>query len=446
MHNVVTRMAPSPTGNLHIGTARTALFNWLFAKKMQGKFILRIEDTDKERSNKAFEDNIVEGFAWLGLSYDNFYRQSERKAIYKKYTEQLLEKNLAYKQEEERDGKKSTVIRFKNPNTVVTFTDQIRGDIETDTTDLGDFVIARNTEEPLYHLAAVIDDYEMKVSHVIRGEDGIANTPRQILLQEALGAPRPNYAHIPFILGADRKKLSKRHGAVSLLEYKEQGYLPEAMINFLALLGWHPSDEREFFTPDELIHVFDLERAQKSGAMFDEQKLRSINQHYLNQRTDEEKEELFLEFLPKKTQETFAQIPSLAKKVALVTFPRLLTLGEIKSMAEEGEFDYFIKKSINYKKELLFGKKGELSKEVVRYNLQKAREVMSTIAPEDFSLEIIKEKLMALGEEVGRGALLWPVRVALSGREYSPDPFTLANIFGKEKTLARLTDAEKILE
>lgn len=444
MHKVVTRMAPSPTGNLHIGTARTALYNWLFAKKMGGEFIVRIEDTDKERSRKEFEENILEGLAWLGLSYDNFYRQSERGLLYKKYIEQLLEKNLAYEKEEEREGKTSTVIRFKNPNTTVTFTDIIRGEIKTETQDLGDFVIARNKEEPLYHLAAVIDDHEMKVSHVIRGEDGIANTPRQILLQEALGAGRPIYAHIPFILGADRKKLSKRHGAVSLLEYREGGFLPEAMINFLALLGWHPSDEREFFTLDELIGVFDLERAQKSGAMFDEQKLRSINQHYLIQKSDVEKEELFLKFLPKEIGETLKKKDSI-KKVALLTFPRLETLGQIKTMALAGEFDYVTKENLEYEKELLLGKKGELPKETVLANLQKGLEVISSMeAP--FSEEVIKEKLMILGNEVGRGALLWPIRVALSGKEYSPDPFSLVSILGKEETLRRLQSAQKKLE
>lgn len=437
-------MAPSPTGNLHIGTARTALFNWLFAKKMGGTFILRIEDTDKERSKKEFEENIIEGFAWLGLSYDSFYRQSERGGVYKKHIEQLLEKNLAYEKQEERDGKLSTVIRFKNPNTTVTFTDLIRGTIQTETADLGDFVIARNKEEPLYHLAAVIDDYEMEVSHVIRGEDGISNTPRQILLQEALGAPRPTYAHIPFILGTDRKKLSKRHGTVSLLEYRERGFLPEAIINFLALLGWHPSDDREFFTREELVTAFDLERAQKSGAMFDEEKLASINRHYLSQKSDSEKEELFLKFLPKNIGEALVK-REIVKKVALLAFPRLDSLDQIKVMAETGEFDYLLSKNLVYEKELLLGKKGEFSKETVATNLQKALEVISTVGA-DFSEEVIKEKLMTLGDEVGRGALLWPVRVALSGREYSPDPFSLAFILGKEETQNRLKSAQEKLE
>jgi glutamyl-tRNA synthetase len=445
MPKVVTRIAPSPTGNLHIGTARTALFNWLFARKMAGTFIVRIEDTDKERSTKEFEENIVTGLAWLGLSGDSIYRQSERGSVYEKFIEELLTRNLAYEKEEEHEGRLSTVIRFKNPNTTITFTDLIRGTIQTETTDLGDFVIARNTKEPLYHLAAVIDDYTMEVTHVIRGEDGISNTPRQILLQEALGAPRPTYAHIPFILGTDHKKLSKRQGSVSLLEYRDQGYLPEAMINFLALLGWHPRDDREFFTRDELITVFDLERAQKSGAMFDEKKLRSMNQHYLNQKTSDEQEQLFLDFLPKEKKEMFLKT-GMIKKIATLTFPRLETLEQIKEMAQEGEFDYFFEETLEYKKELLLGKKGELSKEVVIANLQKAQEVITTVLEDNFSEEVIKEHLMALGEEVGRGALLWPVRVALSGREYSPDPFSLAGILGKEKVLKRLMIAQKKLE
>ena len=210
---VVTRFAPSPTGLFHIGSARTALFNYLYARKHNGKFILRIEDTDKSRSEKQYEDDITNGLKWLGLEWDEFHRQSERTEVYKKYLQKLLDGGKAYL-----DGK---AIRFKNPNKKVVFSDLIRGEISTQTDDVGDFVIAKDLDTPLFHFTVVVDDYEMGVTDIIRGEDHIPNTPRHILLQEALGFNIPNYAHLPLILGADRSKLSKRHGAVSVNEYKK---------------------------------------------------------------------------------------------------------------------------------------------------------------------------------------------------------------------------------
>jgi len=277
---VVVRMAPSPTGNFHVGGARTALYNFLFAKKNNGKFILRIEDTDKERSKKEFEDDILESIEWLGFKYDELYKQSERGEVYKKYIEKMLVDGLVYESEEE--GKK--LIRFKNPNKKIKFNDIIRGEIEFDTTELLDFVIAKSVDEPLYHLAVVIDDFESGITHVIRGEDHISNTPRQILIQEAIGAPRPLYAHLPLILAPDRSKLSKRkHGeSVSLDFYREKGYSSAAVINYLALLGWNPGTEQEIFTLEELIEVFDLARVHKGGAVFDEKKLAWVNRKHFN--------------------------------------------------------------------------------------------------------------------------------------------------------------------
>lgn len=274
---VITRMAPSPTGNFHVGGARTALFNFLFAKKNNGKFILRIEDTDKERSKKEFEDDIFESLEWLGLKHDEFYRQSERGGVYKSYIEKMLDNGSVYEAEDK-------VIRFKNPNKKVKFDDLVRGEIQFDTTELKDFVIAKSIDEPLYHLAVVIDDFESGITHVIRGEDHISNTPRQILIQEAIGAPRPLYAHLPLILAQDRSKLSKRkHGeSVSLDYYRNKGYSTEAVINYLALLGWNPGTEQEIFTLDELIKVFDLSKVHKGGAIFDEKKLAWVNRKHFN--------------------------------------------------------------------------------------------------------------------------------------------------------------------
>ena len=319
------RIAPSPTGWLHIGTARTALFNFLFARKNGGKFILRIEDTDKERSKKEYEENILEGLKWLNLYWDEGpdiggpygpYRQSERIEIYKEYLLKLLKEEKAYycfcspeeieaqkkdmalrgltpiysgkcrnlsKREAEEKIKRGEnyVIRIKMPQKKIKFKDLIRGEIEFDLSLIGDIVIAKSLEEPLYNFTVVVDDYLMKITHVIRGDDHISNTPKQLVLQEMLGFERPFYAHLPMILGPDRSKLSKRHGEMALTEYKKLGYLKEAMINFLALLGWHPSSDEEIFSLEELIERFSLERVQKSGAVFNHLKLDWFNSFYL---------------------------------------------------------------------------------------------------------------------------------------------------------------------
>ncbi len=300
---VTVRFAPSPTGPLHIGGARTALFNYIFAKQTGGTFILRIEDTDKERSKPEYEQDIRDGLGWLGIIPDAVYRQSERTDIYQKHLDTLIKSGAAYVSREPRKQNTTTppfghpssteegmveVVRFKNPNKLVSFQDMVRGEVSFNTTELKDFVIARSVSEPLYHFAVVVDDFEMKVTHIIRGEDHISNTQRQILIQEALGAPRPLYAHIPLILALDRSKLSKRkHGdAVSLAHYRAEGIAPKAMVNFLALLGWHPSarDASEVLSFDELVAQFNLERVQKGGAVLDGNKLNWLNKQYLKKK------------------------------------------------------------------------------------------------------------------------------------------------------------------
>src|SRR3990170_3144422 len=267
--HVVTRFAPSPTGYFHIGGYRTAIFAYLYAKHNGGKFILRIEDTDKERNKKEYEDNILESLKWIGLRYDKFYRQSENIERHKNIIRELLQKGSAYiSKEEAKDGSGAIkeIVRFKNPNKVVKIHDLIKGTVVIDTTDLGDFVIARNVDDPLYHLAVVIDDWDEGVTHVIRGDEHLSNTPRQILMLEALGAPIPAYAHIPLILGEDRSKLSKRKGALPLTAYRDLGYLLEAMLNAAVLIGWNPGGEQEIFSKQELIKTFDLAKVHKSGA------------------------------------------------------------------------------------------------------------------------------------------------------------------------------------
>lgn len=430
--NVVVRIPPSPTGNLHIGTARTALFNYLFARQNKGKVILRMEDTDTQRSTKGFEENIIEGLNWLGLSWDNkeIYRQSERYEIYKKYLEKMLKKGSAYvsKEEIKEEDQRSEVIRFKNPNEKITFNDVIRGEITFDTTELGDFIIAKSVEEPLYHLAVVIDDLEMKISHVIRGEDHISNTPRQILLQRAIGAPTPIYAHIPLILSADKSKMSKRHGATALTLYRDRGYLPEAIINFLALLGWNPGTEKEIFSLEDLIKEFDLSRVQKGGAVFNEVKLKSINRYYIKQLPDEKIAKIIKEVKPDVPKEKIFSITPLIKE-------RIDTLGDIKNMLNSGEFDFAWSEPVIEDPGRLLWKSDD--KETAKKHLEEISKMLGAGQG--------KEEIMEYAEKQGKGSVLWPLRYALSGQEKSPDPFTILGIIGKHETQNRIKKAVTLL-
>ncbi len=416
---VITRFAPSPTGVLHIGGARTALFNYLFTRQNKGKFILRIEDTDTERSKPEYEEDIIAGLKWLGLEWDEFFKQSERKEIYKKYLKKIIEENKAYF-----EGK---AIRFKNPNKKVIFNDLIRGEIVFDTTELGDFVIAKDEATPLFHFAGAVDDFEMGVTHIIRGEDHISNTPRQILIQEALGFSRPAYSHLPLILGPDRTKLSKRHGAVSLNEYRKDGYLAEAIINFLAFLGWNPGDEREIFSKEELIKEFSLKRIQKSGAIFNIEKLNWLNSQYIKKMDIDELVELSLPYLK-------SQISNLKNigKIIKIQQERINTLAE----AGEG-IDYFFQQP-GYATDLLVWKNSD--KKEIKINLENITEILC-----DTSEEKIKEVIWKYAEEKGKGNVLWPFRVALTGLEKSPDPFSVAEILGKSETIKRLQNAIKKL-
>ena len=389
---VITRFPPSPTGPFHIGNVRTALFNYLFAKNHGGDFILRIEDTDKARSKDEYEKGILGGLEWLGLKWDNKpTRQSERTKVYKKYLEKLIEEDKAYVSVET-EGENKEVIRFRNPNKQVSFNDLVRGEVKFNTTELGDFIIAKNVNEPLYHLAVVIDDFESGVTHVIRGEDHISNTPRQILILEAIGGERPIYAHLPLILASDRSKLSKRkHGeSVSLDYYKQKGYLPQAILNYLSLLGWNPGTDKEIFTLDELVKDFDVSKIQKGGAIFDEKKLDWVNKEHIK-------------LLPQKERELL-----LTKDFDLKAVPKPL------------------KEKICWK---------ETSKEETLRHLLKVKEIISE-----------EGDLMMYATEAGKGNVLWPLRYALSGQETSPDPFTLISVLGKDESIKRIEKAIEILD
>ncbi|MEK7585265.1 MAG: glutamate--tRNA ligase family protein [Patescibacteria group bacterium] len=430
---VVVRFAPSPTGPLHIGGVRTALFNYLYAKQEGGRFILRIEDTDRARSKPEFEKNILDSLEWLGLDYDACYHQSERSHIYEKHLKNLIASGHAYVSQEsvaakegDRPGteRRAEVIRLKSSKPDVTFTDLIRGEIKSGTAELGDFIIAKSLTEPLYHLAVVIDDWEMGVTHVIRGEDHISNTPRQILIQEALGAPRPAYAHIPLILAPDRSKLSKRHGAVAVTEYREQGFLKESLLNYLPLLGWNPGTDQELFSLAELIQKFKLEKIQKAGAIFNLEKLRWFNGEYIKRLTDAELASLF----PAKLNRT-----KLLRILPLVR-ERLTTIAKLDELvAGEGEFAYFFH-SPDYPRELL----------KTQAHLPKLRALLSELTEGEFTPEKIKATIMPYADSVGRGEVLWPMRVALTGRERSADPFTVAALLGQAETIARLDYASKL--
>jgi len=470
---VRVRIAPSPTGPLHIGTARTALFNWLFAKKHSGKFILRIEDTDKERSEKKYEEEIIEGLQWLGLVWDEGpYRQSERGEIYKKYLEKLLAAGRAYycyctKEELEAErqammaqglppkygghcrnlsdplagspggepSKKPEVIRFKTPEGTVEFSDLVRGKIKFDASLLGDMVIAKDLETPLYNIAAVIDDAEMKISHVIRGEDHLSNTPKQILLQKALGFPHPQYAHLPLILGPNRQKLSKRFAETSLLDYQAKGYLPEAVINFMALLGWHTKEDREIFTREELIEAFDLKRVQKAGAIFNSEKLDWLQKEHSKKLSVEDIAERLMPALKKrgiKTTKTFL------KKIVEVERARLKTLSEFPDLAG------FFFQLPDYEVETLIWQNEPLPK--IKQILEEALEIINGVKRDQFKRGNLLSALEDLAKREGRGVVLWPLRVALSGQRASPDPMEIMEVLESKESLRRISVAiEKIL-
>lgn len=468
---VRTRIAPSPTGFLHIGTARTALFNYLFAKKYQGQFVLRIEDTDLERSDKKFEKDIIDGLKWLGLDWDegpeiggehNPYRQSERIYTYSKYIEQLLNEGKAYYcfcSPEELDAQRQSmmaagmapvysgkcrdlskeevakkmesgkyIIRFKMPHKKISFSDHTRGKIEFDTSLIGDIAIAKNISTPLYNFAVVIDDFEMKITHVIRGEDHIPNTPKQIALFETLNFPIPEYAHLPLILGPDKSKMSKRHGAQSIIEYKEMGFLPEALINFIALLGWNPGNDREIFSLKELTEEFSIDRIQKSGAIFNIQKLESINSYYIKQKSSEELAKLCEPYFKK------AGYDASLEKIEKITN---LEKERIKKLSEIIEVAKFFFEQSDYASEILVWKKS--TKEKALSALNDVLTEFKNVPDSEFNaikLKTIIDELIS--RHGGAGEVFWPFRVALSGQQSSPPPLEIAEILGKEESLSRL--------
>jgi glutamyl-tRNA synthetase len=488
-----TRIAPSPTGPYHIGGARSALYNYLFAKKYNGKFVLRIEDTDKQRSELRYTQDAIDSLKWLGIIWDEGpdiggeygpYKQSQKLNVYENYIKKLLDEGKAYhcfcsaedleakrqdqmtrglapiydgkcsrlsKEEIENNlaEKKSFVIRFKVANKKVKFHDLIRGDVEFDTGLLGDIVIAKDMQSPLYHFVVIIDDYEMKISHVIRGEEHLSNTARQILIQEALVMTRPIYAHLPLMLNPDRSKMSKRKSDVAVLDYKKAGYLPEALINFMVLLGWNPGTEKEIFTLSELEKEFSLEKVQKAGAVFNIQKLDNINGYYIRDKSIEKLTELCLPYLIEAGFNVKEITRLKLEKIISAYKERLKKLSEIVELT-----DFFFKDKLTYGKELLQWQKmtdteikdalllcdkifDELDSEAGEWNIKKMEEALFP--------EILKFNLQKSYPENNKGFIMWPLRVALSGKKASASPFEIAEILGKQKTLKRIKDAINLL-
>jgi glutamyl-tRNA synthetase len=492
---VRVRFAPSPTGFFHIGSARTVLFNWLFARQNNGKFILRIEDTDIERSNPEYERDILEGIKWLGLDWDegpdmdgNYgpYRQSERLNIYKKYLQQLLDENKAYycfcskeqlesdrqamlaqglapkysgrcrhlnKEESEKKIKagEPAVIRFRVPETEIEFNDLIRGKISFDSSLIGDIVIARNLESPLYNFSATVDDFEMKINYVIRGEEHLPNTPKQILIQKALGFETPEYAHLSLILTPERAKLSKRFLEVSLNDYKNQGYLPEAMVNFLALLGWHPKDDKEIFPLAELVKEFNLKKVQKAGAIFNIEKLDWLNGQYIKKIPAKDLAEKMKNFIP--SEWANGERKEFLVKAVEAEKERMKKLVDFKELAgfffelPEYETDLLSWPRPSAATTLEEGtEEMKVDKEKTIANLKLLREEIDKVFRADFNKKNLERSITSLTEVWGRGELLWPLRAALSGKEASPGPFEIMEVLGKEETIRRLELAIEKLE
>ncbi|MFH1401884.1 MAG: glutamate--tRNA ligase [Parcubacteria group bacterium] len=505
------RFAPSPTGFLHIGGARTALFNFLFVKSHNGKFILRIEDTDKERSKKEYEIDILESLKWLGLDWDEGpdtdgkygpYRQSEKINVYSKYLQKLLDENKAYycfcseedleaqrqyqmsigeaphytgkcanlKKEEIqklKKGKKPSVIRFRIEPKKVKFYDEIRGQIEFDAGLFGDLIVAKDLNSPLYNFSCVIDDYEMKISHIIRGEEHLSNTPKQILLHEALNLPVPKYAHLPLILAPDRTKLSKRHGATSVLEYKKEGYLPEAIVNFIAFLGWNPGGEREIYSLASLVKEFSLARMQKGGAIFNIKRLDFLNGFYIRQRSVEKITDFCLPYLieagfisPDFKNNQFPpaygateivpiyKISETGKEIKLDSLQKIVSLyrERLQKFSELPELtDFFFKDKLEYDKALLKWK--EMPDSEIKNSLETLEKIFDKIKEGDWTKENLEKKILPKAEEdKDKGRILWPMRVALTGKKASAGPFDVAAILGKEKSQKRINEAIEKLD
>lgn len=473
---VVTRFAPSPTGFMHIGGVRTALFAYLHARKHNGTFILRIEDTDKEREVAGSIDHIQEALAWLGITWDfgptnpgkfGSCIQSERLPLYKKYAEDLIAKGLAYPdpytteevaafKQKAIDEKRPFLFRNHRPDTFgvwdgtrplrlkvpevkrYTWTDVTRGELSAGEEMLDDVILIKSDGYPTYNFAHIIDDLEMGVTHIMRADEFISSMPKFLSIYDALGISYPQFVTLPPILRDDRtKKLGKRDGAKDILDYRTDGYLPVAMMNFLALTGWNPGTEQEVFTHDELVSIFDISKIQRAGAAFNEEKLLWMNKQHLNRLSADE----FVSYLVNEVPEHLTTLPgfSLEKFAALapVIRERITTSAEFIATAETGEYDFAFT-APKYEAELLRWKNDQTAADA----LPRLQTVITLLETADFATpDTIKTALLSYAETTGKGEVFWPLRTALSGRAQSPDPFTIAYIIGQGETISRLRTA-----
>ncbi len=471
---VVTRFAPSPTGYLHVGGLRTALYAYLFARQNKGKFILRIEDTDQKRYVEGAVESLQNALKFFDLNWDEGpIFQSHRTAIYQKYAQQLLESGKAYRcfcTSEELDAMREQqaklkiapkydrrclelapektaeklaagipfVIRQLIPYKDIDFLDTIRGDMHFHGKDIDDQVLIKSDGLPTYHLANVVDDHEMEVTHVIRGEEWLPSTPKHLWLYEAFGWTPPIFAHLPLLLNPDRSKLSKRQGDVAAEDFVAKGYLKEAMINFIAFLGWNPGTEEEIFSLEDLVKRFSLDRVQKAGAVFNLEKLDWLNAHYLRAKTTKELTDLILPLLQKESwySDALPQKFSEAQKEKILSSVqlRMKTLLDGPTMLRP-----FLLDTLDYKRELFFSEKMKVDEATVKLALENAIPALEALDNYDEE-ETIKAALVAVIEKLGlkNGQVLWPLRVALTNEEYSPGVFELCRLMGKELTLKRL--------
>jgi glutamyl-tRNA synthetase len=461
---VRVRFAPSPTGYLHVGGARTALFNWLFARHCGGKFILRIEDTDFSRSSEAMVEGILQGMRWLGLTWDEGpFFQSQRLGRYRDFAARLLVNDSAYRcfcrggesatpddagektwrpaehsctaiSNQESAHRASAgrpyAIRFRVPPEKTAFHDKVFGKIEVDNANLEDFVLLRSDGIPTYHLGVVVDDLDMQITHVIRGADHISNTPKQILLYQAAGAPVPEFAHLPLILGPDKQRLSKRHGATSVMAYAEMGYLPDAFVNFLALLGWSPGDDRELLVRQELIDLFSLEGVGRADAVFGPEKLDWFNSQYIRNASPESLRALVAQELKSSGLSNDAKpVLNLHATLDLLKV-RAKKLGDFSTT-----FRAFFTDDFAYEK-------AAADKFLVDLRLKELIPALLALYREDslFTLQSTEEILRTLAEKKGvkAGLLINALRVGLTGQGVAPGLFEVMQVLGRERTLARL--------
>lgn len=426
MNKVRVRIAPSPTGFAHVGTAYISLFNYAFAKKNKGKFILRIEDTDVKRHVPQAEKAIFDGLHWLGLNHDEGpdiggeygpYRQSERLGLYKAHTEDLIKEKLAYKDE--------GAVRFKVPKGETSWQDLIRGEIKFNNQQVKDFVILKSDGYPTYNYSVVIDDWSMRISHVIRGEEHISNTPGQIMIYQALGVKPPAFAHLPLLRNPDRSKISKRRNNVALSWYQEQGYLPEAIVNFFCLLGWSHPQEKDVFSIEEFIRYFSFARVSTSAPIFDLRKLDWLNGIYIRKKSDKELVQLIKPLIPKNIPFTLID-----KTIPLVK-DRLVKLSSYPELV-----DFFLKEPKVDK--IVLVRKGGGDKKLIKEQLIKGVEVLE--AAKSWKAPVLEKAFRNLAKKQNYhvGKFFMVTRIAITGKTATPPLFETMVVLGKEKTLKRL--------